>query len=82
MSASQVLNAPTYYITLAPNDALQDPTFCNECKPWKLIVLHVLLKTFTKLVDARKSLFAPSTPDSLCAKDTRRLIRFARNGNI
>jgi len=32
-SASQVLNAPTYYITLAPNDALQDPDFCNQRNP-------------------------------------------------
>jgi len=29
MSASQVLNAPTYYTTLVANDALPDPTFCN-----------------------------------------------------
>jgi len=33
MSASQVLNAPTYYTTLAANDALPDPTFCNQSKP-------------------------------------------------
>jgi len=33
-------------------------------------------------MDARKSLFAPNTPDPLCAKDTRHLIRFARNGSI
>jgi len=26
ISASQVLNAPTYYTTL-------DPNFCNQCKP-------------------------------------------------
>jgi len=37
MSASQVLIACTYYTTLAPNDALPDPNFCNQCKPWKLI---------------------------------------------
>jgi len=77
MSASQVLNAvnaPTYYTTFAPNDALPDPNFCNQCKPWKLT-------TFTQLVDARKSGFAPNTPDPLCAKDTRHLIRFARNGS-
>jgi len=37
MSASQVLNAPSYQTTLALNDALQDPNFCNQCKPWKLI---------------------------------------------
>jgi len=34
MSASQVLNAPTY--ALAPNDALQVTNFCNRCKPCKL----------------------------------------------
>jgi len=39
---------------LALNDALQDPNFCNQCKPWKLGALNVLLKTFTQLVDARK----------------------------
>jgi len=69
MSASQVLNAvdaPTYYTTLAPNDALPDPNFCNQCEPWKLT-------TFTQLVDAGKSGFAPNTPDPLCAKDTRHL---------
>jgi len=33
MSASQVLNAPSYYTTLAANDALPDPSFCNQCKP-------------------------------------------------
>jgi len=33
---SKVLNAPTYYTTLAPNGALPDPKFCNQCKPWKL----------------------------------------------
>jgi len=37
MSASQVLNAPTYCTTLAVNDALPDPTFYNQCKPWKPI---------------------------------------------
>jgi len=37
ISASQVLNAPTYYTTLAANHALPDPTFCNQCKPWKPI---------------------------------------------
>ena len=40
MSASQVLNAPTYYTTLAANGALPDPTFCNQCKPWKPIAFH------------------------------------------
>jgi len=67
---------------LAPNDALQVPIFCDQCKPLKLIALNVLLKTFTQLMDSRKSRFAPNTPDPLCAKGTRHLIRFARNGHI
>jgi len=33
-------------------------------------------------MDARKSRFAPNTPDPLCAKGTRHLVRFARNGSI
>ena len=33
-------------------------------------------------MDARKSRFAPNTPDPLCAKDTRHLTRFVRNGSI
>jgi len=83
MSASQVLNAPTYQFgSKPPNDALQDHNFCNQCTSWKLIALNVLLKTFTQLMDARKSRFAPNTPDPLCAKGTRHLIRFARNGSI
>jgi len=32
ISASQVLNVPSYQTTLASNDALQDPNFCNQCK--------------------------------------------------
>jgi len=82
MSASQVLNASTYYTTLAPNDASPVLHCSNQYKPCKLIALIMLLKTFTKLVDARKSRFAPNTPDLLCAKDTKHLIRFARNGSI
>jgi len=39
MSASQVVNAPAYYTTLAPNDALPDHSFCNQCNPWKLTAL-------------------------------------------
>ena len=35
-----MLNAPTYYTTLAANNALPDPTFCNQCKPWKPIAFH------------------------------------------
>jgi len=63
MSASQVLNAPTYWTTLAPNDALQDPSFCNQCKSLKLIALNVFLKTFKQLMDAQKK--------PLCPKHTR-----------
>jgi len=59
MSDSQVLNALTYETTLAPNDALQDPNFCNQCKPWKPIALNVLLKTFIQLMDAKKKPFCP-----------------------
>ena len=33
-------------------------------------------------MDARKSRFAPNTPDPVCAKHIRHLIRFARNGGI
>jgi len=33
-------------------------------------------------MDARKSRFVPKTPDPLCAKYTRYLMRFARNGTI
>jgi len=42
----------------------------------------MLLKAFTQIMDARKCRFAPNTPDLLCAKGTRHLIRFARNGSI
>ena len=40
MSASQVLNAPTYYTTLSANDASPDSSFCNQGKPWKHIAFH------------------------------------------
>jgi len=33
-------------------------------------------------MDARKSSFAPNTPDPLCAEGTGHLIRFARNDSI
>jgi len=33
-------------------------------------------------MDARKNRFAPNTPEPLCAKGTRHLIPFARNGSI
>jgi len=29
---------------LAPNDALPDPNYCNQCKQWNLIALNLLLK--------------------------------------
>jgi len=79
MNASQVLNPPTYWTTLARNDALKDPNFCNQCKSWNLIALNVLAKTFAQLMDARISRFVSNTPGLLCAKGTRHLIRFARN---
>jgi len=68
MSTSQVLNAPTYYVVLAPNDALQDLNFCS----WKLIALQVLPKTFTQLKDDRNAVlpqkrlirYAPKAQDS------------------
>jgi len=82
MGASQMLNALTYLTTLVLSGALQDSNVCNQCKPWKLIALNLLLKTFTQLMGARKSRFAPNAPDPLCAKGTRHPIRFARNGNI
>jgi len=81
-SVRQVLNAPTYYTTLAPNDVLPDPNFCNQCKPWNPIALNLLLKAFAQLVDAWKCRFAPNTPDPLWAKDKRHLIRFERNSSI
>jgi len=60
MGASQVLKAPTYYTTFAPNDTVPDPYCCNQYKTWKFIALKLLLKTFKKLADARKSRFAPN----------------------
>jgi len=33
MSATQVLNAPTCYTTLAPNEVLSDPTFAISASP-------------------------------------------------
>jgi len=58
MSASQVLNAPTYYTTLALNDALPDPDFCNQCKPWK-ISLKLASKNFHTTRGCQKKLFYP-----------------------
>jgi len=63
---------------LAPNDALHDPNFCNL----KAHSLKRASKSFHTTHDARKSRFAPNTPDPLCAKGTRHLMHFARNGNI
>jgi len=37
VSASQVLNTPTYQTTLAPKQALPDLNVCSQCEPWKLI---------------------------------------------
>jgi len=39
-------------------------------------------KNFLTTHGCQKSRFAPNTPDPLCAKGTRHLIRFARNGSI
>jgi len=71
MSDSQVLNAPTYLTTLAPNDAVQDPNFCNQCK---FTALTVLFKknhnswTPEKAVLPQTHLicYAPNTQDTLC----------------
>ena len=82
MSAGQVLIAPTYYTTSTPNDALPDPTFCSQCKPWKLIALNLLLKTFTLTRGFQKMPICPNMNDPSCAKDTRPLTRFDWNGSI
>jgi len=79
MSASQVLNAPVDH--LAPNDALQDPNFCNQCKYWKLIALNVLLKLSHDSRMPEKAVL-PQTHLISYAPNTRHLIRFARNGSI
>jgi len=57
-------------------------TLTFATKPWKLITLSMILKRFTQFMDGRKSCFAPNTPDPLCAKDTRHMTRFVRNGSI
>jgi len=62
-----VLNAPTYYTTLAPNDALPDPKFYNQCKTWKI---KVAFKNSHTTRGCQKKRFAPNTRDPLCAKDT------------
>jgi len=82
MSASQVLNASTYYTTLAPNDALPDPSFCNQCKPWKLITSNLLSINFHITRGCQKKPFCPNTPVLLCAKDTGHIISFVQNGSI
>jgi len=58
MSASQVLNAPTYYTTLASNDALPDLNFCNQWKPWKLS-LKLASKNLYTTRGCQKKLFYP-----------------------
>jgi len=55
MNASQVLNVRTYETTYAPNHALQDPNFSNQCKSWKVMALNVLVKTFTQLMESAKA---------------------------
>jgi len=57
MSAGQVLNAATYYTTLAPNDALPDTYFCNQCKPLKAQILELASKNFHKTCGSRKKTF-------------------------
>ena len=46
MSASQNVQHAylLYYTTLAPNDALPDPNYCNQYKQWNLIALNLFLK--------------------------------------
>jgi len=75
ISASQVLNAPTYYTTLDPNDAL-------PVEALKAHSLNLASSNFQKSRGCQKKPLCPSTPDPLCAKGTRHLIRFARNGSI
>ena len=58
MSASQVLNAPTYETAFAPNDVLQVPNFCNQCKSWKLIGPKRASKIFHTAHGSRQSRFA------------------------
>jgi len=78
------LNAPTHETDLAPNVALQDPNFCNQCKPWKLIALKVLLKTFTQCMRKmpEKDVLPQTRLIRYRAKGTRQLIRFARSSSI
>jgi len=59
MSASEVLNVPSYYSTLAPNDALADLTFCNECKPPKAQSLKHASKNFHTTRGFHKNPFCP-----------------------
>jgi len=63
----------TFYQTL---------TFATSASPESSYPFEIVFKTFTQLVDARKRRFAPYTPDPLCAKDTRYLIRFARHDRV
>jgi len=61
MSASQVLNAPTYFTTLAPNDALPNPNVCNQCKPWCSYSLELAFKNFHTTCGCQKIPFLPQT---------------------
>jgi len=66
-----VLNAPTYCTTLAPNDALPDPNFCNQSKIGKLIALTLCQKLSHNswmpeeavLPQTHLIRYAPETPD-------------------
>jgi len=53
-----VLNAPTYDTTLAPNDNLLDPNFCNQCKP-KVRRLKLASKNFNTTRGFQKKPFFP-----------------------
>jgi len=72
MSACQVLNPLTYQTTLGPNDALQDPNVCNQCKPWKLIVCfwklshNYWMPETAVLPQTHLIRYAPITQDTWC----------------
>ena len=82
MSASQVLNAPTYTRPLWRQMTLYKSLTFPTVQALKAHSLKRASKNFTQLVDARKSRFAPNTTNPLCAKETRHLTRFARNSSI
>jgi len=56
VSAGQVLNAPA---TLAPNDALQDPNFCNPVQALKAHRLKRASKNFHTTHGCQKNPFCP-----------------------